>query len=242
MPFTFDGSTRTITEVALPGNPAIASYDVLTDLFSPACEWWQAYPFNFPFRQEGGGFRQNDNQGNPTYATVDLYLQNQAGEDWRIKFADYSTPWGYRVVRLSGANLLAEDPNLALYNLAGMVNPVVVIPELSNVQSGYFLSTEGGSGLTAGQIWNYSGRSLTTSPPGTATTSDINTLATAIAQLQSIATRIEQLTGGRYKIDDSGQMTFYGSDNTTVLQRFQLMKDGSNVNTADVEIDERRVI
>lgn len=63
----------------------------------------------------------------------------------------------------------------------------------------------------------------------------------AIASIITLAERIEQGTFGRYQISN-GVLTFYGTDNTTVLASYQLRKGGAIVDTTGVEIDERRVV
>jgi len=73
--------------------------------------------------------------------------------------------------------------------------------------------------------------------PLLATDARLNTLIPTLAT----ADRIEQLTAGRYAIAN-GILTFYGVDNVTVLRQYHLRKNGVLVDTASVDIDERRVI
>jgi len=73
--------------------------------------------------------------------------------------------------------------------------------------------------------------------PLLATDVRLNTLVPTLAT----ADRIEQLTAGRYAIAN-GVLTFYGTDNVTILRQYHLRKNGVLVDTASVDIDERRVI
>lgn len=158
MAFIFDGITRTITEQALPGNPPIATYDVLRDLWSAGEDWWYTsdnQKYAFPFRLAGGGLRFVDDLGNEIYATADIFLQNQSGQNWRIIPANYQ-----HIVRFSGANLFAENRSLPIYNLSSLTSSVIIEPTLSDVQTSYLISSTG-SGATPQQVWEYSNRSLT---------------------------------------------------------------------------------
>lgn len=144
MPFVFNGATRTITEQALPGNPAIAEYDVLVDLWSAAENWWGTddnQKYRFPFRLSGGGKRFVDGLGNQQYAPADIYLQNQEDMDWRIVPANYA-----HIVRLRAANLFAEDASLPLYRLTGLTASVIVEPSFSDIQTSYLVASGGGGG------------------------------------------------------------------------------------------------
>lgn len=193
MPFIFNGILRTITEQALPGNPAIARYNVLRDLYSAGVDWWDSNSFyEFPFRLEGGGFRFLDSLGNAVYATADLFLQNQVGMGWRIVPANYP-----HQIEFSGANLLAENPTFSLWDFSSLTAQVVVIPTFSDINTGYATST-GGPNLTAAQVWDYSERTLTSAGAGSggATLAEIEG-SSILAKQSSLLTLLSRLTETR---------------------------------------------
>lgn len=82
---------------------------------------------------------------------------------------------------------------------------VLIIQQSSVVAIGY--STGGGTSLTAADVWSYGGgRSLTTTPPGSASQLSLDALAAQVAailtdtnQLQRLATADEQIRPTRYK-------------------------------------------
>jgi hypothetical protein len=141
MAFTFDATTRRITETAEPGNPAVVEYNLFTDLFVPLADWWRGgnMSINFPLREAGGSFLYLDNLSNPVYGPTVFFPQNQSGEDWRIVPANYD-----HEIRFTAASLLPEAPVTPLFDLTGITAKVIFRPDLALAQSGYFISGEGG--------------------------------------------------------------------------------------------------
>lgn len=148
MSFVVNGATRTITEQAQAGNPPLVEYSLLSDLYVDVADWHlQNLNYRFPLRQIGGDLRYLDNLGNPVFSTIDIFLQNQADEDWRLVPANYP-----HTIVLSGANLLEEDSSLPLWDFSGLTSQVIVIPRFSDLQVGYQISgSSGGGGLTVQQ-------------------------------------------------------------------------------------------
>jgi len=182
MAFLFDGLAKTITEERQAGDPPLAEYSILQDLYIAAATWWHTgdnQKWSFPFRISGGGFRRLDSEGNELFATADIFLQNQAGAGWRLVAANYE-----HEIRFSSANLFREDAGLAMWDLDLTTADVIVEFEQSDVNTVIKTAGEAGTGLTIAQInaigdaiaartpqavWEYSKRELTAAPPGLAT-------------------------------------------------------------------------
>ncbi|MEO1208594.1 MAG: hypothetical protein AAFX78_03545 [Cyanobacteria bacterium J06638_20] len=143
MAFTFDASTKRITETAEPGNPAVVDYNLFTDLFVPLADWWVGgnLSINFPFREEGGNLLYRDNLNNPVYGPTVFFLQNQLGQGWRIVPANYD-----HEIRFVAASFLPQVDSTPLFDLTGITAKVIFRPDLALAQAGYFLSGDGGSG------------------------------------------------------------------------------------------------
>lgn len=194
MAFTFDGPTRTITEQPVAGNPELVEYNVLRDVYREALDWWHADEnsrWAFPFRIEGGSFRFLDDLGNPTYATLDLYLQNQVGMNWRFIPNDYQ-----HEIRWSGANVYRQDRTLPLWDFSGTASNILVEATFSDINTGYQVSATGGltpaqiadisstiAGLVPKEVWEYVERTITDVPPNAAT-------ATAVANVNALLNEI----------------------------------------------------
>jgi len=248
--FFFDGNTKRIYEV--PDNSTftvVSGYriytpigagaelvliDIQRDLWSRFQDYTAANPWVvIAFSRTGGAFRRLDENGGSLFQTNDFTLLTSIG--WRIVLANYQ----HEVV-LQG-NLRSNDGSSLFDNSRLTANGVV--PRLEGFDSlqTYTVSSGGGGGATPSEIWSHANRSLSAagnSAIAAATQSQLNSVLAAIL-LKS--TQVEQLTAGRYAIAN-GVLTFYGTDNTTILQQHQLLKNGVLVDTTSVDIDERRVI
>lgn len=102
MAISFDGATK---RIILPASTV--QLDVARELYSFAKETWLTDPdlarLRFPFRTTGG-----DPLGGALTAGANFFLQNQAGQDWRIRpqEADHELTFV--------GNLYAEDPTLPI--------------------------------------------------------------------------------------------------------------------------------
>ena len=143
MVLTFSASTRLITEVAEPGNPGVVFYDAFSDLFVPLADWYTGDRLSafFPLRAVGGQFLYSDNLGNPVYGPTVFFLQNQSGQNWRIRPANYD-----HEIRFISGTFLPEDSTAPLFDLTGITANIVFRPDLALAQAGYFIESGGSSG------------------------------------------------------------------------------------------------
>lgn len=249
--FFFDGNTKRIYEV--PDNStfivvsgyriytpigvgaALVLIDIQRDLWSRFQDYTVVNPWvEIAFSRTGGAFRRLDASGGSLFQTNDFILLTSIG--WRIVLANYQ----HEVV-LQG-NLRSDDGSSLFDNSRLTANGVVPRLEgFDSLQTYTVSSGGGGGGATPSEIWSHANRSLSAagnSAIAAATQAQLNSVLAAIL-LKS--TQVEQLIAGRYAIAN-GVLTFYGTDNVTILWQYQLLRNGVLVDTTSVDIDERRVI
>lgn len=190
----------------------ITSLNVKSDIYSAAKRLWKENTIlnklRFPFRVLGG-----DPLGGELSAGAYYFLQNQNGNNWRIRPYE-----GDHELTISG-NLYAEDPDLPIF-----------IPTVGDYTVQIRLET---SSLT--QVATVSGLAEE-DKDDIANKTWLHSKATNIDDSINLLRKIEE---GRWKISDD-QMIIYDTDGETPLKVFELFdKEGK---PSDKNVYERRPI